>query len=362
MLLFLFLRLRYLRALLVGLGVAGLLSLLGFSGSKLHSEPGKPEPGPPREVQLASLYEKPLAGPGEAGASAQLRDREGYWMGTPDEEILAQLRRRPLQKLTFNRGGSSLSFRVELRGGLGASFKPDQLHEQTVPRKEIAAYRINRLLGLSRVPPATCRVLTLRDLYTYWDPERRHLFFRIQREAKFFKTSLLAGEMSTWIPQIRYLPIDRWSHRKDWQEWLKAYKSQPSRHAALAAQISVMVIFDFLINNPDRFSGHNTMSTPDGKFLYFMDNTYSFHLLPEGGKVARDALVRVQRFSRRFYQRLKALDEKRLRAALAGERHCPWPILTDEEIQAVLARRRYAIGHINRVVARYGWERTMVFP
>ena len=150
--------------------------------------------------------------------------------------------------------------------------------------------------------------------------------------------------------------------RKQWAEWLKAYKALPGEHAALTAQISVMLIFDFLINNPDRFSGNNTLGTPDSRFLYFMDNTYSFHPAPRAGAMARMGLARVQRFSRRFFQRLKALDEPRLRAALGADRSCPWPLLTDEELRAVIARRDHVVQHVNAVVARYGWERTMVFP
>ncbi|MDY0004104.1 MAG: hypothetical protein RBU30_22590 [Polyangia bacterium] len=359
--LFLFLRLRYLRALLIGLGVAGLLTLVGATGGKTRTAQGA-EPGPPREAQLASLYEEPDQEPTEQWTSAQLKDRAGYWAGTPDSEILGKLRKSSIRKISFNRGGSSLSFKIELSGRMAAAFKPEQIHEQTVPRKEVAAYRINRLLGLSRVPPATCRTLTLRDLYTYMDPEQRHLFFRIQKEARFLQAGNLAGEVSYWIPQIRYMPIDRWSYRENWHQWLKAYKKLPARWVSRTAQLSVMLIFDFLINNPDRFSGHNTMSTMDGKFLYFMDNAYSFHLLPRGGKVARGNLERVQRFSRSFFARLKSLDEKKLRAGLDEEAGCPWPLLTDEEIKAVLDRRRFIIQHVNAVVARYGWERTMVFP
>lgn len=360
--LFLFIRLRHLKALAVGVAVAGLLQLVGASEWLAGPSPVQAAPGPPREVQLASLYERPPSAADELAVTARLKDQEGYWSGVRDEEILAQIRTRPLKKISFNRGGSSLSFRLEMTGGWGAAFKPDQVHEQTVPRKEVAAYRINRLLGLSRVPPATCRVLSLKDLYTYMDPEQRHLFYRIQKEAKFQKGWSLAGEASYWLPQIGYLPIDQWKLRKRWIEWLKAYKTLPPRHAPLTAQISVMLIFDFLINNPDRFSGHNTMTTPDAKFLYFMDNTYSFHLFPRGGKATRHGLFRVMRFSRDFYQRLKALDAKKLRAALAAERHCPWPLLTDDEIGAVIARRDYAVQYINSMVARYGWERTMVFP
>lgn len=311
---------------------------------------------------LASLYIQPWRPSGGPAASTLLRERSGYWNGVPDDALLHRIQRQPIKKVAFNLGGSSLSLRLFLADGSSAAFKPEQIHTQTVPRKEIAAYRLNRLLGLARVPPATWRVVSLREIYRKIVPTQRHLLFRIRKEARFRRSWRLAGEVSWWIPRIKYVPIDRWKARKRWYQWLKAYKRLPTRFVQATAQLSVMLMFDFLINNPDRFSGYNTMSTPDEKFLYFMDNTYSFFPSPRGGRRARNGLHRTMRFSRRFYQSLKALTPKRLRAAMRVRPEAPFSLLTDEEIRAVIARRYYAVQHINRVIARYGWAKTMVFP
>jgi hypothetical protein len=193
-------------------------------------------------------------------------------------------------------------------------------------------------------------------------PRDRHLAFRIRKEAKVRKGRKLAGEVSWWIPRIRYIPIDRWKARKRWYQWLKAYKRLRPRHAEAAAQLSKLCIFDFLINNPDRFSGYNTMATPDFRFLFFMDNTYSFYPLPRGGRRARNGLHRVMRYSRSLVRRLKGLTYARLKRAMAVKEGAPWPLLTEPELRAVIARRNYAVQVINRVIARYGWEKTMVFP
>jgi hypothetical protein len=314
------------------------------------------------EGYLAALFgDSPEVQPPPAVALGP-RDRAGFWEGVADDAILERIRTLPIQKITFNRGGSSLSLRLHLVGGLSAAWKPDQVHEQTVPRKEIAAYRINRLLGLSRVPPATHRTITLREVLDKLAPEDRHLAFRVKQEARIGKDGTLVGEVSYWIPEIRYVAIDQWKVRNRWLDWLKAYKDLQPETNERAAQLSTLLIFDFLINNPDRFSGYNVMSSPDGRFFYFMDNTFSFQPQPEGGWQARSGFHRAQRFSVRVYRQLKALTRERLDAELGREAAAPWPLLTPEEAAAVIARRSHALQTINGVVARFGWERTMVYP
>lgn len=356
----LFLRLRYVPALGIGVGVAALLSAIGPLDGDVKAAP-KAAADAAREVCLASLYVRPPAPTQDVTGEPLHRDRAGYWNGVPDRVLLDRIQKQPIRSITFNLGGSSLSLRLQLADGSSAAFKPEQIHPQTVPRKEIAAYRLNRMLGLSRVPPATWRVLRLKELYTHMAPRHRHLFFRIRKEAKFRKGWKLAGEVSWWIPRIKYIPVDRWKNRKRWYQWLKAYKRLPRHHAEVTRQLSVMMIFDFLINNPDRFSGFNTMGTPDEKFLYFMDNTYSFHPSARGGRRARSGLHRTMRYSRRFYARLKALTLPRLRAAMRTAPGAPFTLLSEPEMRAVIDRRNYAVQYINRVIARYGWQKTMVF-
>jgi len=314
-------------------------------------------------VLLASLY-RPRS-PADVGQppDARPRERAGYWDGVPDEALLERLRTQEIVKVGFNRGGSSLSLRLVLADGSVAAFKPDQVHDQTVPRKEIAAYRIARLLGLARVPPATCRVVSIRTLIERLVPEDRHLAFRIRKEARPRRDGMVAGEISWWVQELAYWPIDRWQTRQQYYHWLKAYHDLPPSRADRAGQFSTLVLFDYLINNPDRFSGNNTLGSPDGRFLYFMDNTWSFYPIPpRGGYAARGAFEQVQRFPRRLARRLRALTEARVREAFAAERHAVWPLLTEPEIHALLARRAHALEHLTGVVARFGWERTMVFP
>ncbi len=290
-----------------------------------------------------------------------LQDRPGYWQGMRDSELLHRIQTARIRRITINRGGSSVSLRLHMEGGASAAFKPNQVYKQSIPRKEIAAYVVNRVLGFSRVPPATYRVLPMSELLRKVEcgPWRKA---RLRKEILPDKRGNVAGEVSWWIPEISHVPLENWNFRKRWHQWLKAYKPLPLKHYRLAAQISVLLVFDFLINNLDRFSGWNICGTPNWSKLFFMDNTMSFYPKVRGSVTSRTGLERVQRFSKKLFYNLQRLSESRLRAELTAYMDAPWPVLSDREIRAILARRLYALRYIHRLVAKFGWERTMVFP
>src|SRR5438045_9789065 len=103
-------------------------------------------------------------------------------MGMADDLLLERVRRQPIVRVKLNHGGSSLSFRVDLADGSRAAFKPAQTNLQTVPRKEVAAYRINRLLGLASVPPATPRAVSRDDILSDPHPGSQSALTRTQAE------------------------------------------------------------------------------------------------------------------------------------------------------------------------------------
>ena len=58
----------------------------------------------------------------------------------------------------------------------------------------------------------------------------------------------------------------------------------------MAAQVSDLIVFDFLTSNPDRYSGGNMKMSEDGKQLFFMDNTMSFYVDGDGNERNREVL------------------------------------------------------------------------
>lgn len=286
----------------------------------------------------------------------------GSFMGLDDDVLIARMRSQPISKIKFNRGGSSLSFRVDFADGSRAAFKPAQTNLQTIPRKEVAAYRINRLLGLNAVSPATPRMVTRAEIFAHLHPETAPMLPRIRAETVFDPRGTTAGVMMFWIPAIKDAGLDTPDGIARSSQWLTHGQAIPPDKHGLAAQLSDLFVFDFLISNPDRYSGGNMLTSPDGSRLYFMDNTLSFFIEPEGSEKTRTALHRAQRFSRRLYQALDRISEDSLGRILSQASEGDYEILTKAEIRAVVARRDYVKGYVGGLLASYGPQEVLYFP
>lgn len=283
----------------------------------------------------------------------------GTFMGMSDELLLERMRKGEVKTLKFNRGGSSVSFRLDFKDGSRASFKPVQINPQSVPRKEVAAYRISRLLGLNLIPPATLRTLPKEDVLGKLSPESAFMRPRVESETVFENGATL-GVMSYWIPTILNVGFDSQEGTQRWSEWLTIGNRVPPEKAGLMAQLSTLLLFDLLQNNSDRFSGGNLVGAPDGKSLFYMDNAFGFQTDPEGHQRCRAYLQRAQKFSRSFVERLRRLDAGSIKQALAGEPGPP--ALSDPEIDALLGRRDEALRYVDRLLKEHGEERVLVFP
>jgi hypothetical protein len=291
----------------------------------------------------------------------------GYFLGVRDELLLDPLLTRPIARVKFNRGGSSISLRIDFEGGGRAAFKPDQTNLQTIPRKEVAAYRVSRLLGLSSVAPAAGRAFPLREILDHLDDGSRAVIPRLLAEMKPDGDGKIAGGLSWWIPEIRDATvrgytIDSVDGMVTWKRYLQAGTDIPDEDRELVPQISTMVAFDYLISNSDRWSGSNAKSSPDGAMLYFMDNALSFGPNPSGHEKVLVYLQRVQKFSRSLYASVRQLDEKALREAVTGASGPYAQLLTEDEIAGVLYRREQLLGYIDELILEHGEAAVLVFP
>lgn len=290
------------------------------------------------------------------------QESAGSFMGLEDDVLIARMRTQPIAKVKFNKGGSSLSFRVDFADGSRAAFKPAQTNLQTIPRKEVAAYRINRLLGLNAVAPATPRMLTRAEVFSHLHPETAPMLPRIRTETIFDPRGNTAGVMMFWIPAIKDAGLDTPEGIALTTQWLTHGQTIPDRKHALAAQLSDLLVFDFLIANPDRYSGGNLVTNPDGSRLYFMDNTMSFFIEPEGNEKTRTALHRSQRFSRRLFQALDRISEEGLTRMLSQASEGDYEILTRPEIRAVVMRRDYLMNYVAGLLTSFGAQEVFYFP
>ena len=276
--------------------------------------------------------------------------------------LLERVRRQPILGMKLSKGGSSLSFRVELADGSRAAFKPAQTNLQTIPRKEVAAYRLNRLLGLNAVPPAAPRMVSRDEMFAHLHPDSLAALPRIRAETIFNPMGKTAGVIMYWVPEIKDLDHDDPAAIHQSLQWLTQGQPIPVDKRSIAAQLSQLVVFDFLTSNPDRFSGGNMKTSSDGSRLLFMDNTMSFFLEPEGNERTRSTLQRTQRFSRQLYQSLDRISVPTLERILAQASENDYQILTPGEIRAVVSRRDAVKRHIETLVASYGSRNVLVFP
>jgi hypothetical protein len=288
--------------------------------------------------------------------------------GAPDHELLAPLRDSPVVGCKLNYGGTSLSLRLEFQSGGRAAFKPDQIHAQSQPRREVAAYRIDRLLGIGHVPPAAAIVVAFDEMLASIPASNRAVAAaRIRAESRP-RRGQLRGAASWWIPEIKVAaigkyPIDSTDGIVTWRRHLSIDAERTPEISAFVSQISDMVLFDFLIDNVDRWSGGNARTSMDGKTLYFMDNTLAFTRNKAAHSRTNTYLRRVKVFSRSLVEKVRGLDRAALVNALSSAEDGPLaPLLSDEEIDAVMARREVAVKYIDELIAEHGAERVLAFP
>ncbi len=285
----------------------------------------------------------------------------------PDEMLLAPLAATRVTGIKLNHGGTSLSLRLDFASGARAAFKPQQTHPQSDPRREIAAYRIDRMLGIGHVPPAKSATFRVADLVAAAGPDARdYTEQRIGTEA-IAHDGLVSGEVSWWIPQISDMMIG--THRVDepegqaeWVPMLQATAPTPPELASMLTQLSTVIVFDVLIDNADRWTGNNTKSSPDQRVLFFMDNTLAFSSFTFGHQSNLIPLQRISKFSRSLVKRLRTLSYASIARALAAPDDPLAPLLEPGEIRALVARRDHLLGYIDSLSAELGENAVLSLP
>src|SRR5260370_760560 len=210
---------------------------------------GRLRPGPPRRPPPGGApRERAPLEPAEVRVAS---DAAGTFLGMKDELLLERIGSAEVVQAKINKGGSSISFRLDFSNGARAAFKPEQINPQTVPRKEIAAYRLNRLLGMNAVPPATARTFHRSDLVGKLPPDMAFHTVRIDAETLFDREGFVRGEVSYWIPIIVDSRLDLPESVVAWWRWMSVGEEIPADKLGLMAQLSSLLWFDLLTNNSD---------------------------------------------------------------------------------------------------------------
>lgn len=334
------------------------------TGATASGRPGSTRTiaSPPTESTLLSTLHRDSYRIATAPILPSSDDRQTF-LGMSTARLQKRMQSGEIRSIKKNRGGSSISLRVEFADGSRAAFKPVQSNPQTVPRKEAAAFELSRLLGLNLVAPVVMRSLPHDELFAKLDPASYPARARIERETHFDENGQTLGAFAYWIPRVANPRLDTTAGILRWTDWLGQAGTVPQDKTLLLSQLSSLLVFDLLQNNSDRFSGGNLLGAPDGKTLYFMDNAFGFQTDPEGHTRCWFYLNRVQKFSRRLVQALEKLQANDLRAAMVwqGPDGTKQPLLSDEEQAAVLQRRDRALAYINGLIEVHGRDRVLVF-
>ena len=171
---------------------------------------------------------------------------------------------------------------------------------------EVAAFELDRLLGLRVVPPTVVRVVGDRE-----------------------------GSLQLWIEDSFSILQRREASR------------EPPDRDAYNRQIREMSVFDNLINNVDR---NQTNAIIDGDWrLWLIDHTRAF--LRGSELYDPDRVVWV---SETLWQRLRSVSDDRIRSTLE-------PYLSRTEIRDLLERRRRLVALIDHRILAAGGEAEVVF-
>lgn len=179
---------------------------------------------------------------------------------------------------------------------------------------EIAAYKIDNLLGLHMIPPTVEREFEgKRGSLQYW--------------VKVEMSDLDRMENKISIPQDK---IDQWDRMKSLQR-----------------------AFDSLIANDDR-TQQNVLYTSDWRML-LIDHSRSFYCTKEYterlvfGKNGIKGQKLIRQLPRSFVDRIKALNYETIKKALG-------PYLNDKEINGILARKKLLLKEIEEIIKEKGEE------
>lgn len=250
-------------------------------------------------------------------------------------------------------GSTSVNFHLRLSGEIDAAFKPRTQSHGDAYRAEIAAYRLNRILGLTRVPPAITRVIPRTSLNLR--PDTRVVIENDNISVR--------GAAIYWVSVLRDSRIDQDQEVERWSRWLRQRDPLPADQSVRAEEISSLLVFDFLTGNYDRWSGQNVPMDAAGHLIYRDNNSGFTDPFEEGMRQHGLRWLRhTQRFARGVIDRARAMTVASVRAEMALDGVAAHPPLNDRQITALLARRDALIAYVDGLVQRYGAAAVYPWP
>jgi hypothetical protein len=257
-------------------------------------------------------------------------------------------------------------FRVRLAGPIDAAWKPVTSGRPLGPSAEVAAFRVARCLEFDNVPPAVWREFPATLIRDRLDPEGRSAWpaLREQLGVADDDSTVLGGAAIFWIPQLADIGLESRRGLARVGQWLSRKGELPEGQRALAASLSNMLAFDYLIGNFDRWSGGNVGGDAAGTHTYIRDHDLAFPARMNE-KLHRRLWHDVQhaeRFSRRFRASLKGLRRECVERELAQDPlGARGQLLLKGQLNGVFDRREALLSHIETLIEQHGESSVLAF-
>lgn len=305
------------------------------------------------------------------------------FLGEPDPARIEALRSGELAEVSKGKGGRSLAFKIRLSNGATGYFKPAQSFSAAHWYSEVAAYYLDRQLGFGRVPPTTGREFAWSELRAAASADKRI------PEVDIGKNGSVRGAFIWWIPErlqrlrlgrnwerwVRIdpkLPITPYQRPKDYRADLNGQPglreaTDPRRALARApdtqqraAELSDMILFDYLTQNVDRWGGDftNVRTRDRGGPLIYLDNGAGFWLGQQRLGLMEARLEALQRFRKSSVEAVRELDIDSFEAALSEDPLAP--VLNQKQLDGLRARKQAVLEHVERLLSQH--SESQVFP
>ena len=342
---------------------------------------------PDEALRFLEMYERRF---GASGAVYSRTLARHPWLHAAPRTLTVGVDVDGLKKLG---GGSTLVYRLIKDKTTIAAYKPFQKRFQSNYRSEIAAYRLCPVMKCGFDVPVNLPVVfefqEFSRLYARNASNPKAEFTEIIPTPNGDGSHRVDGTFKQWIPEFADFPIEL---KSLWRAWLNpgttredlqrpaseivpevAKKHELGARFAdklaphlenltkyeLARQISNLIVFDFLVNNWDRFSGVPKLYGINCQIVHgrlmSIDNGAAFAKTPNSKP--RQHLEQIQRFSRLTYDAIRAFDKESLTKALFPS---PSPMEL-EKIDTFWALRDAYLNYVEQCIEKNGEDETFFF-
>jgi hypothetical protein len=345
-------------------------SLTGFLALVGGTVACNSEPAPVHGATSDSRSSKREAGVAKQAPSQEpVRAQQPSVFSRPDEPLREMLATAAIEQVSLGSGGRSLAFKLSFREELQGLFKPEQTFGANW-YSELASYYLDRELKLGRVPPAIGRRIE-------WERLRVHAARDARVDEAIVRDGVVRGSLVWWIPT----PLEPVALPEGWESWLRLESAsyptpfdRPEAYLRLrrrangsmipdaerpkfvdrAAELSDLILFDYLIDNVDRWGGGftNVRTLGHGGVLIYLDNANGFAPRRRPSEVSEARLKFVQRFRRSTIEAIRHLDWRSLRRRMSADPLSP--VLNESQWQDLDVRRRRLLAHVAEVERAHG--------